>query len=316
MQAEKDAPQPPRQPDDWQEIPIFIHGISPDKYPNSGVEEYEELLRLVKKQLKEYPDKKFNADPLFITWGVPNKDSSASLNQHLADVERKIQEKVKARMGGAYSNPFGITGHLRDLLFYGMSDLFYYLSPDGEEDLREQIFGIIAKEVKKINKKDNERVSMTIFGHSAGSVIAHDLLFHLFSRKRSHTSEVGKMKTNMDHLRDLIGEKRLRVRRLYTFGSPLSLLMLRAKALIYKIHEEEPLHPSDLGLDTADDLSDPRWVNFWSRHDLVSYPVDFLYDNKKGLIEDHEISTSISPTAAHTGYWTSEEMAKHVAKTF
>lgn len=301
----------------WLEIPIFIHGISPDKYPNTGVEEYDELLALIKAKFKAYPDKHFSAEPIYVTWGVPNKDSDSNTNQYLAEVERAIQRKVKAKMGGAYSNPFGITGHLRDLLFFGMSDLFYYLSADGETDLREQIFESVAKELKKIDRKHASSISLTIFGHSAGSVIAHDLLFHLFSEKK-HESEANnqKMRSAMDDLRALVKQGRLRIRRLYTFGSPISLLTLRAKALIYKIKADTPLKPQDLGLMSGDDLSDPRWVNFWSRHDLVSYPIEFLYDNKKGLIEDHEISASLSPATAHTSYWTSEEMAEHIAKTF
>jgi hypothetical protein len=34
------------------------------------------------------------------------------------------------------------------------------------------------------------------------------------------------------------------------------------------------------------------------------------------MIEDHEIQTSINPKTAHTGYWTSNEMAEYIAKTF
>jgi hypothetical protein len=57
-------------------------------------------------------------------------------------------------------------------------------------------------------------------------------------------------------------------------------------------------------------------VNFWSRHDLASYPVEFLYSNENGLIEDHEVSSSINPKDAHLGYWTSDEMADYISKTY
>ena len=120
----------------------------------------------------------------------------------------------------------------------------------------------------------------------------------------------------MDALRKIIKGGRLRVRRLYTFGSPISLLVLRASALVDKFRKGETLAPHNIGLLMGDNLSTPRWVNFWSRHDMASYPVDFLYSNEKGLIEDREIGTSINPKTAHTGYWTNSEMAEYISETF
>lgn len=300
---------------EWLEVPIFIHGISPDKFPTSGEAEYRQLLKLVKEKLTKYPDKKLSGEPIFVTWGVPTKLASGSTNQYLAQVERAIQEKVKEKMGSAYSNPFGLTGYVRDLLFFGISDLFYYISADGEKDLRKHIFNHISKAIQTMDKENDDYISLTIFGHSAGSVIAHDLLYHMFSSKE-HTSEEGSLEDEMDALRKIIKGGRLRIRRLYTFGSPISLLILRATALVDKFRKGGLLIPHEIGLMMGDNLSTPRWVNFWSRHDLASYPVDFLYANENELIEDHEISSSISPKSAHTGYWTSDEMAEYVAKTF
>ena len=63
-------------------------------------------------------------------------------------------------------------------------------------------------------------------------------------------------------------------------------------------------------------LSNPRWVNFWSRYDLASYPVSFNYSNPAGVIKDIEIHSSKSPEKAHLGYWELDEMADHIARTF
>jgi hypothetical protein len=300
----------------WIEIPIFIHGISPDANPSSGQQEYVKLLGLIKEKMKEHPGKGFSDEEIFITWGVPiTPPQSSGPNQYLAEVERKIQAKVKESMGNSYSNPFGLTGYVRDLLFFGITDLFYYVSGDGEKDLRKHVFNYISKSIKKLDAKGSARFSLTIFGHSAGSVIAHDFLYHLFSDKE-HKSEQGALLDEMDSLRAMIAEGRLRIRRLYTFGSPISLLVLRATALVEKFRKGELLIPHNIGFMLGDNLSAPRWVNFWSRHDLASYPVEFLYSNEKGLIEDREIMTSLSPKSAHTGYWTSDEMAEYISETF
>ncbi|MFN8413305.1 MAG: hypothetical protein U0Z26_13030 [Anaerolineales bacterium] len=299
----------------WIEVPVFIHGISPEKYPSSGVEEYKQLLDRINTNLEKYLNKKFTADPIFVTWGIPTKPRSVGTDQYLAEVERDIQIKVKEEMGKAYDGFLGFPGAIRDMLFFGISDLFYYVSGDGEADLRTHIFTQISKAIQAMGKGNKSHISLTIFGHSAGSIIAHDMLYHMFSFK-DHISEEGPMENEMNALRKIIRSGRLRIRRLYTFGSPISLLTLRASSLVNKFRKGGTFLPQDIGLQSSADLSMPRWVNFWSRYDIASYPVSFLYSNQEGQIEDHEIKTSINPKTAHTGYWTSNEMAKYISKTF
>jgi hypothetical protein len=302
---------------EWIEVPVFIHGISPEKDPATGVKEYHQLLSGVKASLKEYPGKKFSDEKIFITWGVPtNPPQTSGTDQYLAEVERKIQAKVVEAMGPAYSNPFGLTGYVRDLLFFGMADLIYYISADGELDLREHIFSQISKTIQKLDRGTDDHFSLTLFGHSAGSVIAHDLLFHLFS-DRKHESEKGTdYREGIEALRRMVDKGRLRVRRLYTFGSPISLLVLRATSLVDRFRAGKLLKPEVLGFRRDDELGKPRWVNYWTRHDLISYPVEFLYENEDGLIEDRQVSSGPSPISAHSGYWTSNEVADHIASTF
>jgi hypothetical protein len=305
----------PRKTVEWLEVPVFIHGISPDKYPGGGEKEYLQLYKLVREKLAKYPGKKFNGQPIFVTWGVPTRPASSGTDRYLAQVERSMQARVKKKMGKAYSSPFGLTGYIRDLLFFGIADLFYYVSADGEKDLRKHVFNHISRAIQIMDKENVASISLTFFAHSAGSVMIHDMLYHMFSSKE-HESEEGVVEEEMDALRKIIKGGRLRIRRLYTFGSPISLLILRASALIEKFRKGETFAPHNIGLMMGDNLSTPRWVNFWSRHDMASYPVDFLYSNEKGLIEDREINTSINPKTAHTGYWTNSEMAEYISETF
>lgn len=300
---------------EWLEVPVFIHGISPDKYPGGGQKEYLQLLKLVKEKLKKYPEKKLLGQPIFVTWGVPTRPASSGTDRYLAQVERSMQAKVQEKMGKAYNGPFGWTGFIRDLLFFGIADLFYYVSADGEKDLRKHVFNHISRAIQIMDKENTAYISLTFFAHSAGSVMIHDMLFHMFS-SNEHESEEGSVEEEMDALRKIIKGGRLRIRRLYTFGSPISLLILRASALVEKFRKGETFAPQNIGLLMGDNLSTPRWVNFWSRYDVASYPVDFLYSNEKGLIEDREITTSINPKTAHTGYWNNSEMAEYISETF
>ncbi len=303
---------------EWVELPIFIHGISPESDPGTGEREYGQLLSRVQAALKEYPGKKLSDEKIFVTWGVPTKQSrTGGTDQYLAEVERDIQAKVKETMGSAYTNPFGLTGHMRDLLFFGMSDLIYYISADGERDLRNHVFTYISKKIQQLDRgAGTDYFSLTFFAHSAGSVIAHDLLFHLFTARKRESEKETDYCEEIEALRDMVDEGRLRIRRLYTFGSPISLLVLRASSLVNKFRTGELFKPRAIGFKNDDLLGKPRWVNFWTRHDLISYPVEFLYENEEGLIEDHHILSQISPISAHTGYWRSNEMAEYIAKTF
>jgi len=76
------------------------------------------------------------------------------------------------------------------------------------------------------------------------------------------------------------------------------------------------LDTEDIGLRQADGLSNPRWVNFWDKDDLLAAPVSFLYDNSMGVIEDIPVNAGIILPSAHTDYWYSLEMANYIAKTF
>lgn len=302
----------------WIEIPILIHGIMPEKDPSTCEKEYANLLNGIREALKANPREGFSgfADEVPVVWGRPAADSGpVEADQFLSEVEQKLEERVKKDMGSAYNRLFGIYGGLHDFIFYGVSDLVYYVSGDGETSIRNRIFGDIAREITKRDREMRGRFSLTVFGHSAGSLIAHDLLYHLFSDKGPE-SEENVLYRDMQKLRKLVNEGRLRIRRLYTFGSPITPMVLRANSLIKIFHENKLLSPEDLGLKNGQDgLSNPRWVNFWTRNDAASYPVDFLYDNSNNIVEDKEVSAPFNPVAAHSSYWRSPEMASYVAKT-
>ncbi len=301
----------------WTEIPIFIHGISPERYPATSRREYHQLLERIGRVLEQRKKVGFARDKIFITWGTTTVPPQTHRNdQYLAEVERKIESQVKENMQAAYGGPFALYRPIRDILFYGVSDLIYYISADGERALRNHIFKYVARNIEKLDSDLSGHFSLTLFGHSAGSVIAHDLLFHLFSNRRHSGSEESDVYSEMSKLRKMIKENRLRIRRLYTFGSPISPLMLRADSLVMKFRAGELLDIEDIGLRKEDQLSNPRWMNFWSRNDLISYPVELLYSNPAGTIQDREIRASLNPMAAHLGYWKSDQMAEAIGSSF
>ena len=309
-----------KQPEnEWLEVPIFVHGVSPEMRPTSHKEEYGNLLNAVNAGLKERGKPKLS-NSIRIEWGRKFRGSKG-MDQYLAQIERILNTGVLESMGvGNYSGPLGVYKPIRELLFFAIADLMYYVSSDGKQALRKHVFGKIASQIQKLANKSN-RISLTFFTHSAGTLITHDLLYNLYGKKKKKgeavDSEVkGILKYARRQSQEDTSATLLRVRRLYTFGSPISLLSIRSNSLINKLRNHQLLDTEDIGLRQADGLENPRWVNFWDKDDLIAAPVSFLYDNSMGVIEDRPVNAGIILPSAHTGYWYSLEMAKHIADTF
>jgi hypothetical protein len=309
----------PQLENQWLEVAIFIHGISPEMNPTSHRREYGDLLKAVNAGLKERGKPKLSK-PIRIEWGRKYRGSKG-MDQYLAQVERILNTGIKESMGiGDYSGLLGVYKPFRELLFFGIADLMYYVSSDGRRALRTHVFRAIANQVMNLAQESN-RLSLTFFTHSAGSIIAHDLLYYLFGKKYLRGELAGsEVKGIMKYARRKSTQDTsatlLRVRRLYTFGSPISLLSIRAHSLINKLRNHQLLDTEDIGLRQADGLENPRWVNFWDKDDLIAAPVSFLYDNSLGVIKDIPVNSGIVLPSAHTSYWHSLELANHIADTF
>jgi len=309
---------PPR-PKGWIELPIFIHGVTPDEFPGDHQPEYTALYNNIQKALAEQGKPKFLEAPIPVEWGWRNPEDDTTNSpddSFLADVERKIAKQAFAAESGIMDitlNPERLLNRtIRKFILFGASDLIYYTSADGESTVRSHVFSLISQSIDDYLKIPNARVSLTLVGHSAGSLIAHDLLYHLFGRgKDTPYPEVQK-------IRDLTKSSRLRVRRFYTIGSPITPLIFRANSLITKFHNNELLDPIDIGLLPDPSLSNPRWVNFWDKDDVASYPVSFLYNQEPGnkIIQDQYVDIGDFFPDVHNAYWSSALVAQNIAKTF
>jgi hypothetical protein len=309
---------------EWLEVPIFIHGISPEGNPQNHKVEYDSLRNSINKHLKIEGKTPLSEAPIYVEWGRQYPGATGN-DQYLAQAEQMLHERIRKNMGDKYTGLLPIYKAIREMIYFGVIDLFYYVSQDGEEELRTHVFGEVTKRILLFGRKKTTRISLTFFAHSAGTLITHDLLFHYFGKKSSDGRE-GKSESNqivqkMDKARDLGNpddpeDIRMRVRRLYTFGSPLSPLSVRSNFLIQTILNNELLDTEQIGLRAADGLSNPRWVNFWDKDDLVSAPVAPLYDNAQNVILDQHVNAGALLPKAHTNYWFSDEMAKYIAQTY
>jgi len=346
-------------PTPWIEIPVFIHGVTPDRDPEKDLRdpithqldprrgvhdaEYASLFQLIQRALDDLPEHlrvdKPNwkeplepaSQPIKIEWGwgleSPGGNSGAlqseQMDRYLAEVERKVADRVIAiekSIQDRTINPLRSVYQYvrRDVFPYAVPDLFYYVSRDGELTLRKRIFTYLCDEIER-RAKAPARVSLTLIGHSAGSVIAHDLLFHLFRQEKD------KEVPAVNRLRARVEAKELRVRRFYTFGSPITALMFRSNSLVEKVMTGSQLNPENLGLRSSDKLklSVPRWVNFWDIDDILSFPVEPFYRKNASdevVVEDHYIDDDFDFARdwfpkVHNSYWRSPKVAQYIAET-
>jgi len=150
---------------------------------------------------------------------------------------------------------------------------------------------------------------LTFFAHSAGSLVAHDFLFWLFSGKRD-----GKMGGKLPSEADFQAARtNWRLRRLVTFGAPIAPMMVRSAEVVAIMAADGSLNAAMIGLGQADhDGAMPKWVNVWDRHDVLSYPVGPFYHG--GDIVDLYPDHSDSLIGSHDAYWDSGKVHRSIAE--
>jgi hypothetical protein len=304
---------PPRE---WHEVPVFLHGITSDREPQSHAETYLAFLSLVNEALAEAGKEPFTEAPIMVEWGW---EASLGQDKCLAEAERLVAAEVlppTAQRRGISLNPLRrFAAGAREAFLFGVADLFYYVSADGSRAVRDNVFRHLAAEIdlKRGGRGSRFGVSLTFVGHSAGTIIAHDFLYRLFGWGARPAFGL-----TFNKVRRLKQRGRLRVRRFYTLGSPIAPFIFRSEALIGKIVNREKLNPEVIGLCGEDGLANPRWVNFWTPSDLLSYPVSFLYDTVGGeaVVVDERVDLGESFPGVHSAYWRSEAIAAAVAENF
>jgi len=248
---------------------------------------------------------------VMVEWGW---EGSLGRDGALAAAERVLAARALAACPPRrrLARPLGaLYNDIREYFFYGVGDLFYYVSADGKAAVRENVFKAISSEVERVSQDGGRGagVSLTFVAHSAGTVIAYDFLYHLYDPRRR-----GFLGFGLDKIRRLIRRRRLRIRRFFTMGSPLAPFIFRADALIQKIGAGERLQLEHIGLRAADGLAGPRWVNFWDERDLFAYPVAFLFDEaSRGTVEDKAIELGGLFPKVHRKYWASRGVADYAA---
>lgn len=331
----------------WNEIIVFVHGVT-----TKGKQEPHRKLflefcdRINKAFLSSQQANKDIWSPtntnnkIFVEWGWDNGDPNhTQSDKYLYKAEANVASAIwKNRDKGFWLIPMLIPT-ARDFFMYGVADMFYCVSEQGETTIKEVVLTQVMEGLKsQMSNKPDSQISLTCVGHSAGTVILHDLLFALFADKYRNAIEtssafkalssgslsaasITKYQSYLKELRRMADEKKLRLRKFYTLGSPISPLVFRSNKVIYNFAEKkvDALTPEWIGIIPYHDLDDtkPRWVNFWHGIDVISYPLSNLYENSAGKIEDMQSKRwCFNPISAHGAYWDSDDVVQKIAGTY
>jgi hypothetical protein len=190
---------------------------------------------------------------------------------------------------------------VRSFLIQYAGDVAVYVQPqvvDRFHELRQAIRSAVWRTARAVYGAEYDDIILV--GHSLGSVVVYDALNRMLIDQTlggSHAPEVAS-----------------RTRLLLTFGSPLDKTAFFFATQGSGTEAREALAASVQPLIARDALR-PRWVNIYSRWDIISGGLDY-YDrldrsnrNPVENIKDRKASTLL---AAHVEYWRNPTLFKTI----
>jgi hypothetical protein len=325
---------------------IYFHGVSNDRDGRSHEPEYRALHQGIRRHNPAFPE-----TFLGIEWGWNSTGEARPTGHELltaaqAQLGRRAIDAVEHARDFTLNPARLITSQLRPLLMFGFADVFYYVSNAGKNDVRRAVARQI---MDHLNPGADARISLTLLGHSAGAVVAFDLLFHLFydppvrrdrppagastadasDQSGAHTFirpedtarpvDAAATIAALRRLRDLARAGRLRIRRLITFGSPISLLAYRSNALLAILARGDRVDAALHGLTRSPDgfgapLGNPRWINLWDKDDLIAWPAEPMMSDAGTVVRDEYIDVADGLGRTHDAYWTSARVHQRIAE--
>lgn len=269
------------------EIVIYIHGVSNDLHGRPHQDEYDAIHTGIRSKNSLFPE-----DFTGVEWGWHAPDQQGHSHQLLSDAQRELGGRVTAAVERSSDFTFNVTrlmvNGLRPIVFYGFGDMFYYVSADGKQAVREAVAAQITDRLDACGCDDP--ASLTLVGHSAGSVVAFDFLYFLFAEREHEFLKPGEtpdpVLDRCYSLRQKAKDGMLRVRRLVTFGSPIAMMACRSDAVVDILSRGERLDAADCGFaqDPFGGLSGPRWINLWDKDDPIAFPVESLMTGAGDLV--------------------------------
>jgi hypothetical protein len=307
-----------------------MHGNQLDAEPYS---KHEENVRLWHALLREYPALESRIDKrIDVDWGYQLDRRPPRPDQRLSTAELVVWDAVDPAQRRP-SSPNITRGHwpwrapirwlvrgLWRINVFSLSDSTYYASREGEAAVRSAVYEQVLGRLEAIDPV--EKVRLHLIGSSLGTVVAHDFLWGLFSRRGEIRSlpwflnDPQLRDERSERVAELVSEARWRVAgdrlslgSLTMFGSQLPHFATRRQTMVDTLARGEFLDPAQIGVIG----SVPRWHLFYDACDVVAYPTLRLYRPNPATFE-FEVRASTWPTTLHGGYERNRTVLSRTAK--
>jgi len=284
---------------------IGIHGMVPNREPVNPAKEMDEFLAKVFESGRNLPHVDFHA----LSWGhQPLGNSAVGLrpDQHLTKAQKAIADlttydNVKSARSpqNEVQSDIGSIPYIRDtkdtVCLFGLPDVVYYCSPDGEKAVRTTIAQQLTEFLTPLfYASPGEPVRLHIVAHSLGGGVSHDLLYNLFSPNANPKED-----NPYIPLRALIAQHGVEMGAWITIETQIPLFMMRTQALVDRFFNNEKLDLVDIGLHRDNDKI-RRWLNIYERDDLLGFPATALYKDPQGVALQYQADVSFRPDKAHS----------------
>ena len=333
------------------DVVVFIHGITTGNEPGKNVTQdqiasYNKLYEGVKKMMKDTDKEKGEewekAEVIRVLWGYEGLRADgkplSGLHTKLAQAQRflgRTTDQIERDHQTFALNPLKyLIRNARSPLRYGISDMFFYVSAAGRPLIRQAVATqIMSQGINELIEK-GEPIELTLLGHSAGSVVAHDFAFFLHNaqnmtdqqtKEASDTFAAGDeaLRADLQKLIDYAQKGKLKIRKLFTFGSPLHILFIRSLPVL-EIFSGEPgkrVDPAAYGLcEDYEGATYPRWINTVEEGDPIAGPVCGMVESTskqtgtKTVVKDEYLNLTWKVSKAHGAYWWSNKFWEIICK--
>lgn len=297
------------------EVIIYIHGITPSPAPGLHKADYDMFHSLLTQELFSL-GKLPPANRIDVEWGYRGPTIETG-DKILAETERYLHQKAEEEADKNWDfavNPLRMVHTtIRKSFLLGFTDMFYYISEDGKSEVRRNVLSTILQKLPKLPAGDH--YEFTIISHSAGTIIMHDLLYIIFGgSSKDHLIDPADIEL-LDKIKTYAKNGRVFIKSFVTMGSPITPMIVRSQSLLNLINNNGALN-GKISLDSIGITGKAKWLNFWDKDDVISYPVEFLYDNPNGLLKDCYANIGDTFPDVHSAYWGADEVAQIVAEAF
>lgn len=310
---------------------IMVHGMTVDTTPLTHQAEYELMLTALIQKSPVLASA--FALKIYVEWGhrppnVPTADLRP--DQRIMDAENSVHnfsgyEAVRADHSALnhtlspWSHPLAeieskITSPIKEqVAMFGMTDVFYYIAPDGEQEIRATVYNQILSKLDGL--KDQEKVCLHLYAHSLGITVSHDFLYGLFAPDiipgYYEQAATEKDREDFAYWRSRAQAGTISVGSISSAASQLPLMVMRKQAMVDQLASGQPLDPSVIGL-RSDRV---HWRLFYDLIDILSFPSRRLYGSSAG-IEEFEVDNGSNPVNVHSLYSSNTTVIAKTAELF